>query len=126
MDLPACIFCQEIILGSAEVLRGGTLIHAHCVLKKDGADRGLLYPCPQCKRSGKVNGKETRTLEVELRKGEIPLCAFNGCRGCGDCRDGKKRVEVPIEIKCPLCEGEGYTKTEAKPVEVVAITGWKL
>lgn len=35
-------------------------------------------------------------------------------------------VDVPVKVECDLCDGHGYTTTEAKPVTRTVVEGWGL
>lgn len=103
----------------------GDLIHVKCEREHSLRKQGRTFKCPKCVSSGKIDSKiETRNEEVKLKPGEVPDCAYGDCRGCHYCRNNVKLVTVPVKLRCDLCEGYGFTKTEATPV--MTITDWKL
>ena len=79
---------------------------------------------PKCDGSGDMDDPDGLTVNkvVKLAPNETPICAYDGCRGCGHCRDKTKSVKVPLQISCTLCKGEGFCKR--RPTPVMGITGW--
>ena len=106
-------------------MTNGVFVHSGCVSDYTHRLNGRIFPCPQCKETGKVNHPtQLVTKEVPLEKGEEPVCAYNGCWGCGFCRSRTKTIKVPVKIDCTLCDGYGRLKTKPKPI--TATVGWTL
>lgn len=129
--IPNCIHCGQSALGVVEMTVGGP-VHVGCVGPMARAARGLVHPCPQCSRSGKVKDpSRARQVRRDVdaprdERGYYP-CAYDGCRGCGTCTTGKVSAmvtEVPDKT-CPLCGGEGWLVKAPTPVTETKIVGWR-
>lgn len=115
-----CEHCHEVVDGGA-VVHGSVIVHAHCDPPYRRHLRGLDHECPKCRTTGKVNDPSGRMVATTVALGfnETPDCAYNGCMGCGYCSSRTKRIQVPVQVTCDLCEGEGWLTAPAVPVTKV-------
>lgn len=120
-----CIFCDRVIFGRAMITQAG-ILHDTCKAPYDRKIEGLIYDCPKCRTTGKIDhpDKEKENIEVGLALGESPMCAWNGCMGCYWCRNKLKEISVIKRVECDLCHGIGYLKKKPKPI--TDIVNWEL
>lgn len=124
--LLVCEHCHYTVTSGEKVVVGTKgVVHDNCFSEYRQAMDGYPYRCPKCSHIGEIDHPQGRTVlkNVPCGPGEVPDCAYNGCRGCPMCRDNLKVIEVPIRVKCDLCDGRGYLAT--KPEEIVGIVGWR-
>lgn len=118
-----CLHCKSSALGEVLAKENGVL-HKNCTKAYEAGLRGLVYICPQCESSGEMKDPSGKTVKqrVNVAKGKVPLCAYDGCRGCEDCRTLTQLVDVPARITCDLCKGEGFCNQKATPL--MGVIGW--
>ena len=115
-----CLHCNREILGEAWIIPEGG-VHINCLEEYERVKNNLCYECPKCKKTGLIDdpsGEKTFKW-VHLSPEETPMCAWNGCPGCKECRERVKTVSVTVRIKCDLCDGVGYLTKEPKPIKNV-------
>ena len=95
--------------------RDGTLfVNERDAVKHDATG---AYQCPKCKGLGRVNGEpitESRIDEVATGYGgQFAQPVY------------EKVVVGHKQIACDVCDGEGWTELEKKPITETKTIGWK-
>ena len=126
MKIPTCKHCTKPVIGDARIQPNGDFFHASCIKPAERERTGYKHRCPKCKTTGLADHPTQTNTVYESLGGATPDCAWVGCKGCGECRTGTRRVTVPLKVKCDLCDGRGYTRTLAKVQTKTVVTGYTL
>lgn len=114
-----CAHCLFSVTGDASVV-GGQVVHAKCGKAYVNALAGRPFACPKCKTTG-VMDSPTQLQWMEGWVDEIDPMS-----GWATGRQVRGSVQRPVPVPCDLCDGHGYTATEARPVTRTVVEGWRL
>lgn len=120
----SCEHCKHRVSGRA-VVWGDVILHDYCVEEYRYKRDGLVHKCPKCNATGTVpdpSGK-MQSVSIPLAIGEDPDCSYGGCMGCTQCIKRIKYRDVPVQVTCPLCNGQ--KRLRDKPEPIMGVIGWK-
>lgn len=113
-----CFHCNRKVEGQAEII-GSAVLHPTCKRSWQSSLIGRKFACPECDAKGQVDDK-SRPIKDCVPVPD-PICAFGGCRCRVRCIRGELVVVGYKKRPCDLCEGYGYTESEAN-VRKVTLT----